>query len=66
MPKIKTAMPGLFWVAQYAQGRSDRYTLAVVSFPVHRNGPDSENQVQEQLNVFLVVISVCPAGLDPR
>jgi 2-haloacid dehalogenase len=49
MPEVKTAVPGLFWMAQHAQSRSNRYALAVVSIQVCRDGTDPESRWQDQL-----------------
>jgi hypothetical protein len=56
MPEIKTAMPGLFWVAQYAQSCPNRYTLAVLSIQMRHNGTDPKNRRENKPVLTLTAV----------
>jgi hypothetical protein len=50
--EVKTAMPGLFWMAQLAQRRPNRRFLATLSIQMFNNGFDVEDRGQDQLMPF--------------
>jgi hypothetical protein len=68
--EIKAAMPGLFWMAEYAQSRPSRSFLAVISIQVRNNGAHPENQWQDQCCVSVMTCKNLflngHSGLDPE
>ncbi len=49
MLEITAAMPGLLWVARYAQRRSNRYFLAELPLQMRSNGLDAESRGNKQI-----------------